>query len=156
MEQQGDPGHYQDVVRSILADAGSAAIGKIELIKRLREATGLGLKDAKEAVDEYYRVDGFCPWVPAKEAPTFASDGDPDVAVERALADSGRSPVSKSELIKRVREATGLGLKDAKEAVESYSQRHPGTRPQASRPGCGGGTALLLLAVGAMLAELWR
>ncbi len=155
MEQQGGSDQYQDVVRSILADAESAAIGKIELIKRVRETTGLGLKDAKDAVDEYYRVDGGSPWGPGG-APSFASDGDPDAAIERALADAGGSPASKIELIKRVREATGLGLKDAKEAVESYYQRHPGTRPQASRPGCGGGTALLLLAVGAMLAELWR
>ena len=156
MEQQGGSDQYQDVVRSILADAGSQAIGKIELIKRVREVTGLGLKDAKDAVDQYYRVDGAFPWVPAAAPPAFASDGDPDAVIERALADAGSSPVSKIELIKRVREATGLGLKDAKDAVESYYQRYPGTQPQASRPGCGGGTALFVLAIGALLTQLWR
>jgi len=58
---------------------------------------------------------------------------------------------SKIQAIKVYREATGLGLKEAKEAIDDVAaelaRRAPGKYPEA-RKGC----ALLLIAGGAMVA----
>lgn len=62
----------------------------------------------------------------------------------------------KIEAIKKCREATGLGLKESKEAVERYAaqveREQPGLLPKAS--GCGA-AALLLVALPVALACLW-
>ena len=89
---------------------------KINAIKRYRELTGVGLKEAKEAVEASMNN------VPAASQPSEA------VALIRvspaeALADSRlRAHVQagkKINAIKRYRELTGAGLKEAKEAVET-------------------------------------
>ncbi|MGD9953840.1 MAG: ribosomal protein L7/L12 [Burkholderiales bacterium] len=40
---------------------------------------------------------------------------------------------SKIEAIKAVRESRGVGLKDAKEIVEDYIERHPGVKARMAR-----------------------
>jgi hypothetical protein len=50
-----DPGHFDhliDAEREALSRSG-AKVGKITLIKALMDATGLGLREAKEAVEAY-------------------------------------------------------------------------------------------------------
>ncbi|MEZ5300995.1 MAG: ribosomal protein L7/L12 [Verrucomicrobiales bacterium] len=100
---------------------------KIEAIKLLRETTGLDLQRAKEEVERLQAAldSGMVsPENPEAEALP------PEV---EALLRQGK----KIEAIKRLREATGMGLKEAKERVESVS----GT----ARQGCG--TSLLLAVI---------
>ncbi len=79
---------------------------KIDAIRALREATGLGLKEAKEALESgAYSV--RVPGIPQPFAPPSA-----EVAAALKRGD-------KIEAIKLMREASGLGLKEAKAAVEA-------------------------------------
>jgi len=88
----------------------------IEAIKRVRERTGMGLKEAKDYVDALER--GESPASGAQADSTSFESGDLDDEV-RALLSAGR----KIEAIKRVRERTGLGLKEAKDYVERFEGR---------------------------------
>ncbi len=84
---------------------------KIAAIQRMRELTGLGLREAKDLVDGLERTlqaNG----TPAAASPSAADAlADPEV---RALVAQG----NKIAAIKRVRELTGLGLKEAKDLVD--------------------------------------
>lgn len=79
----------------------------IDAIKRLRTARGLGLKEAKDAVDAHVRGDRAPspPLAPATSLP-------PDVV-------SALRQGNKIEAIRLLRARTGLGLKEAKDAVEA-------------------------------------
>lgn len=108
----------------------------IEAIKLLRTFTGLGLKEAKDAIDDY--LDGkpvsIHPETPA--SPLSSSVGD---ALQRG---------NKIEAIRLLREQTGLGLKEAKEAVEAMPHQPPKNSPSykvADRPGKGLVFALVIL-----------
>lgn len=115
-----------------LVDAGQ---NKIQVIKLVREATGLGLKESKDLVESTPKL--------IKEG-LSVDDAD---ALVRKLHDAGASTVrhavprsspalgesregswdvelsklgpNKIQVIKLVREATGLGLKETKDLVES-------------------------------------
>jgi ribosomal protein L7/L12 len=80
---------------------------KINAIKRYRAATGVGLKEAKEAVEAIAR----------KSEGVSREDVPQDALVQEVieLLRDGR----KINAIKRYRAATGVGLKEAKEAVEA-------------------------------------
>jgi ribosomal protein L7/L12 len=83
---------------------------KIEAIKRYRERTGVGLKEAKDAVEAIQRG----------QAVPSGPQGDGDLEDEVvSLLEQGR----KIEAIKRYRERTGVGLKEAKDAVERMAER---------------------------------
>lgn len=59
------------------------------------------------------------------------------------------------DAIKAVREATGLGLKEAKDFVEAYLERHPTALNRAPAAGRrGGGKGFGVLALVAMLAAI--
>jgi len=79
----------------------------IEAIKRLREATGLGLKEAKDIIDAQLRADTHST-VPAPSGASLP----PDVLASLLRGD-------KLEAIKLLRKQTGLGLKEAKDAVDA-------------------------------------
>jgi ribosomal protein L7/L12 len=84
---------------------------KIEAVKHYREATGVGLKEAKDAVEALERgANSPYPAVSVGGAP--AGDWIDEV---RALARAGK----KIDAIKLYRERTGLGLKESKDAVEA-------------------------------------
>ena len=99
----------------------------IEAIKLLR-SSGIGLKEAKDAIEAHARGK------PAPHGFSAASTGQslpPDVvdALQRG---------QKIEAIKLMREQTGLGLKEAKDAVDRYQQMyHP---PDGLSPGQVGDT----------------
>jgi ribosomal protein L7/L12 len=95
---------------------------KIDAIKRARELTGLGLKEAKEYVESL-------PLAPTVvDAATMAAAQPDEREVERearALLESGNTIAA----VKRVRELTGWGLKEAREYVQSLSPTQPGSAP---------------------------
>lgn len=103
---------------------GLVTVGQpILAIKKLREFTGLGLQEAKTAIDN---------WDPQRFASPTSADG-PAVTPRDALSPEVVSEVNtliaqgqKVQAIKIVREATGCGLVDAKNVVERWNDA-PGT-----------------------------
>lgn len=85
---------------------------KIAAIKRFRELHGVGLKEAKDAVEAMERGQ---PWdLPPKTLLREVNDSDIEAQIRRgALIDA----------IKLYREKTGVGLKEAKDAVEAWRDR---------------------------------
>ena len=100
---------------------------KIEAIKLFREATGLGLKEAKDAVEALERGDPVV--LSSSSAFPVTAEGFPDInriarlSEVAALAKQGQ----KIEAIKLYREITGVGLKEAKDAVEAMEAGQPVT-----------------------------
>jgi hypothetical protein len=101
---------------SIPPDAqGAADRGNlIEAIKITREVTGLGLKEAKDAVDDYLR--GRTPALPPGGIPLSAIVS----LQEGRLVDA----------VRLTREAGGLQLKEAYDAVNAYLDANPAAREQ--------------------------
>ncbi len=129
-----------------MADVAAGRL--IPAIKRYRAATGVGLKDAKDAVEAMAaELAGRPPVRPDPDAETTdgftaaPSPSDP-VAVELF---AGR----KIQAIKRYRDTTGAGLKDAKEAVEAIEADLRTRMPERFSTAAAGGclTVLLLVAV---------
>ncbi len=113
---------------------------KSQAIKLYRERTGVGLKEAKEAVEALER--GEAP----QTRPSTASYSDGEIV---SLLKQGE----KIQAIKLYRDRTGAGLKEAKDAVEALARDRGITPP--SRGGCMG--AVLLAATvgaGALVAVL--
>jgi polar amino acid transport system substrate-binding protein len=83
----------------------------VEAIQLMRAGTGLGLKETKDALEAYMRGEpsatGFTPKALPAGAPLPAQ-------VQEAL-DQG----NKIEAVRRLRGLTGMGLKEAKDAVEA-------------------------------------
>jgi ribosomal protein L7/L12 len=142
----------------------------IEAIKLLRHATGLGLKECKDAIDAY--VAGHPPTLPLRPAaaqhglPGLPASGEVPADVLAVLVRDG-----KIAAIKLLRERTGLGLKEAKDAIEAVpAARLPMTAAPAARTGPrrstgmgietpkgGGGLWLgLALAAAAVAVVLWH
>ncbi len=99
------PGNAEEAVRALL-NSGN----KIEAIKRVREQTGLGLKEAKDLVDA---MEQGAPVTIHAHTSSSAFHGDLDSEARKLMA-AGR----KLEAIKLVREQKSLGLKEAKDYVE--------------------------------------
>lgn len=95
------------VTEQVLAEV--AAGKKIQAIKTYREATGVGLKEAKDAV-EALEAGTPLPAQPATASATRRTDED-----VRALLAQNRL----IDAIKLYREIHGVGLKEAKDAVEA-------------------------------------
>jgi ribosomal protein L7/L12 len=100
---------------------------KIEAIKLLREATGIGLKEAKDIVENKSPV------------PDVSEKLSDPASVAEALQKG-----NKIEAIKRLREQTGMGLKDAKGAVEEIERE---TGISGTRSGAKISSAWILIAV---------
>ena len=107
-QPEAPPGDWQEQIHSLLQSGK-----KIEAIKIYRQATGVGLKEAKDAVEALERGEPIA----ISEAPAAVSSGDLEADVRAALAQG-----SKIEAIKIYRQATGLGLKEAKDAVEAMER----------------------------------
>ena len=111
----------------------------IEAIKLMREATGLGLKEAKDRIDAE-RQHGS----PTVQYPQM--HGTLPFQVVAAMQAG-----NKIEAIRLLREQTGMGLKEAKEAVEASpaaSKYSPGEVPTRFR-------LSWLVAVGLVLLALY-
>lgn len=108
---------------------------KIEAIKRYREGTGLGLAEAKQAVEALER--GLRPESAHLNQPLPATP-------EKLLAEVLQLVRDKHYLlaVKRYRDATGSSLKESREAIDRLMSAH-GLEPP--RSGCG--TSMLGLLV---------
>lgn len=120
---------FEDELRSLLATGQ-----KIEAIKRYRERTGAGLKEAKDAVEALERGAALPAPRPLPAEGTFEKD-------VILLLEQGR----KIDAIKLYRERTGRGLKDAKDAVEKLAFER-GLAP-ARGGGCLGMILLVVIAL---------
>jgi ribosomal protein L7/L12 len=102
-----------------LVDEVKAALqrgNKIEAVKIYKDATGLGLKESKDFVDAVQR--GEAPTVLSMPVPNF-NRATVDW-MERVKAQLRKG--NKIEAIKIYREATGVGLKEAKDAVDAMER----------------------------------
>ena len=98
----------------------------IEAFKLLRAQSGLGLREAKQALDAYRQAKQ--PSAAPPEAPQVWAGGPLPPSVVEAMQRG-----NKIEAIRRLREQSGLGLKEAKDAVELFRQLHP--QPDDPSPG---------------------
>lgn len=102
-------------VRQLLASGQ-----KLEAIKQYRARFNTGLKEAKDAVDALEAGQQPTTVAPrlatATRQPASAADTDPEI--QRLIAN--RQLI---DAIKRYKELTGLGLKEAKDAVERLAGR---------------------------------
>ena len=137
------------------ADAAMRRGSKLEAVKITREKLGLSLKDAKELCDAWSENDpvpaGATAVAPAA-APVPALGELPAACLDALRAGH------KIEAIRQYREATGQGLKEAKEAVETYEAAHPELfpAPACDTGGCGAGRLLVaLFALGLIAAALY-
>jgi ribosomal protein L7/L12 len=109
---------------------------RVEAIKRVREVTRVGLKEAKEAVDAVERgetplLESEAPGGPTGPPPSFWQEVHELIASGRLI-----------EAIRQVREKTRMGLKEAKDTVEALAAGRPPPGHAASLlpercPGCG-------------------
>ncbi len=97
---------------------------KIGAIKRVRELTGVGLKEAKDFVEmlEQGKIEISSPPPPLSSdaSPTFYAT--PEQAAYDPEVRDYLARGLKINAIKRVRELTGLGLKEAKDWVDKWEQ----------------------------------
>lgn len=121
---------------------------KIEAIRLLREATGLGLREAKEAVEA-----GAMASASPAAIDSAASLPAPVVAALHRKRDI--------EAIRLLREHRGIGLKEAKDVIDAYRREQHRQHPQLASVdpstwrNAAGLLALLLFA--ALIAYLaWR
>ncbi len=98
----------------------------IEAIKLLRESTGIGLTEAKEAVDAYIRRRNL---PPATSAPEPLPSRDVPAGVLEALRNG-----NKIEAVRRAREEQGLSLRDAKLFVDLLEAKEPSAPSGSAAP----------------------
>ena len=116
---------WKEQVSALLANGQ-----KISAIKLYRERTGVGLKEAKDAVEAIQRG----------EQPRESEDGDNQFHQTLvSLLKQGR----KIDAIKVYREVTGAGLKQSKDVIESIAARYGLSSSQ--RTGCLGLIVLSLV-----------
>jgi ribosomal protein L7/L12 len=111
-------GSLEDRLRTLIRNRQ-----KIPAIKLVRQHTRLGLKEAKDVVDEFERTDRL--WLPGEARPGWPGEPDrpgklwgpePGEVLERARRlKADRKAI---EAIKLIRSHTGLGLKEAKDLYD--------------------------------------
>jgi ribosomal protein L7/L12 len=92
---------------------------KIAAIKAYREETGLGLKEAKDAVESFLASPGERRGAASRTWPSRPGTTS-SPALSQRVQDIARDRNRKITAIKAYREETGLGLKEAKDAVEAW------------------------------------
>jgi len=130
------PEDLPQAVREALAQGN-----KIEAIKRLREATGLGLAEAKQ------RVEGGAPLGTGQSTLTASVHSLP-AEVVAALARGDEIGA-----IRLLRSHTGLGLKEAKERIEAAAETGGAMPPSPQVPRSAG--AIWWAAVLVALVAAW-
>lgn len=92
-----------------------AKINVQEFINALKEMTVLELNELVKAIEEEFGVTAAAPVAVAAAGPAAAEETGP-TTVNVILASAGQSKIN---VIKVVRELTGLGLKEAKDLVDA-------------------------------------
>lgn len=133
--------------RPALPDAAIAALRDgdvIDAIKIVREQTGLGLAEAKAAVDAY---------LSAASVHLVAAPGASIPLPAIAMLEAG----DLIGAIKATRAGTGLGLKDAKLTVEQHLEAHPAIRERFKAAAAIKRSELvrIAIAIGAILVALY-
>jgi ribosomal protein L7/L12 len=111
---------------------------KIMAIKRYRELTDVGLKEAKDAVEYVMAHPDRVPSgakpssTPKRKPPPASGNGEIDWNVLLSPEMQPYLPDRKIDAIKLYRERTGVGLKEAKDAVDEYFA-NPGDVPAKIR-----------------------
>ncbi len=139
-----------DEIRSLAASGK-----KIAAIKLYREATGVGLAEAKDAVEAIARGQGVSFPSTAAQAAPFGSDAMLEDRIRQLLAAR-----QKIEAVKFYRERTRVSLQEAKDAVDAIeAQMRAGNLsgmpplntanidPFAEQPGQGSRLAVVLIAL---------
>jgi ribosomal protein L7/L12 len=126
MTDQQHDGAFENELRSLVA-AGH----RIEAVKRYREQSGSGLKDAAEAVQALAREQGI------SQRQSDSVEWDVLLLLERG---------QKVQAIKFYRQRTGSGLQESKAAVERIAAEH-----NISPPGGAGCLSVFALAVVSLL-----
>ena len=136
-------GQVVQVSRSIVAPAAAEPLdrrklrrlltagNKIEAIKLYREATGLGLKEAKDAVEALEAALGEAGPDLSVEVGTPQA---PDVMLKLAEVRNLLAGGEKAVALRRFREHFGVGLREAQEAIEAMERGQP-VPPWTLRPG---------------------
>ena len=93
-----------------------AKITKDEFISALKEMTILEVKELVDAMKEEFGIDPTAVAAAPAAGAAGAAAAEEKTEFDVILADAG---AQKLQVIKAVKTATGLGLKEAKEAVES-------------------------------------
>jgi len=104
-------------------------------IKRLRELTGMGLKEAKDAVEAH---------LAGHPVDISGTNSVPQAGLLTPPMISALQRGDRIEAIKLMRRAYRLGLKEAKDAVEAWIAANPGRVPLQASNGGAGWLALLL------------
>jgi ribosomal protein L7/L12 len=119
---------------------------KIDAIKLLREATGLGLKEAKELIDQH------ATGLPMQETPAAKPRTVGALLTLPFQVAAALRSGNKIEAIRLMREKAGLGLEQAKTAVDAFEQENRDNdsgRAPGEVPRSGGGFWWIVLLVGA-------
>ena len=132
------------IMSAMLSDDQIAAIAseiaadrKINAIKLYREFTGVGLAEAKAAIDQFRAAD---------HTPGAADTGAADAGLSDQQFQSILTELRAGKLIaaiKLYREYTGAGLADAKAAIEQLATEN-GIHPP-SKSGCGTCVVMMLV-----------
>jgi ribosomal protein L7/L12 len=126
----------------------------IEAIRRVRAATGLGLKEAKDLVDAFARTQGTS--TAHASDPHGALNANHGEFVVPSAAATALQQGNLIEAIKLIRDANRMGLKEAKDAVDQLRTRaspvatshaHPRKMPTVQQGDRGLGGWMLLVAV---------
>ena len=91
------------------------AVTKDEIIEALKEMPALELSELVKELEEVFGVSAAAPVAVAAAAPAEAAAAAEQTEFDVILANAGASKIN---VIKVVREVTGLGLKEAKELVD--------------------------------------
>ncbi len=122
-----------------------AAGQKIEAIKVLRAATGLGLADAKHVIDAVGTGAPIPPHLLARIDANAAAAADEELPADVLAAAAAGDRIL---AIKRLREQRGLGLKEAKDLLDRVVPVPAGTKKGCLLPllfGCFVGAAFTFL-----------
>jgi ribosomal protein L7/L12 len=114
--------NHADALRALFSPAvfGQLELGnKLEAIKLLREETGMSLLEAKNLIDDA-ETQNQTRRAPGAQGTTALSSAVMDKLMQG----------NKIEAIKTLRTETGLGLKEAKDAVEQGLLDHPEVKMQ--------------------------
>lgn len=105
-----------------------------ELVNALSELTVLEMSELKTLLEEKWGVKAAAPMMAAAVAAPAAGGAAPQAAAESSdyqVTLTEAAADKKIGIIKVVREITGLGLKEAKELVESTPKELKATAPKA-------------------------